>query len=1086
MTNQYKQLVDKLVFFRRKFYLYQLYKGIVFSIVLLIFYYSAVSAYEYFNYSSVFFRTSLFIFTLLFILVLSIWFVFIPVLKLIGLLKPISFKKASIIISNHFGEIEDKLFNIIELAEENSYDNELVWASIDNKISKIRLLNFTEVIDKNKLRKLFYLLVFSFVSCTALYFTFPGLYYESTVRIINFNKVFFKPAPFTFLLLNENLSVQKGKSIELTVLCEGREVPDNLYVSIGGNKFLMSNENEYFTYKLDQVHNNLSFFFTDLNYVSNNYKLTILPNPSILNYSVQISPPVYTKHAKETLKNIGDLQIPYGTQLKWIFKVIDTDSLKVSFNNDEIFGKYEEDEIFVEHLITNDESYSVSLKNKHFTIEDILNFNIEVISDLYPDINVVQLRDSTNYSRFYFKGTILDDYGFSGLTFNMNINQKDSANTLHILNNLNEQDFYFTFDFKDVENLGSDITYYFTVSDNDYFHNNKKTTSEVFQFNFPSKKELLLSDNQLFSDIQSLVEKSLELSNKLEESIEELKYKSISEDISDWEKQQLMNEIIDKKTQLENVLDQVKKQNSEMNSMMNSFTDEKEEILKQQQQIEELLNEVMNDELKALFEEFNKLAEEFDQSKFNELIDDNEMSLEDLSQQLERNLQMLKRMKIEQKIEKVIQILEETYENENVNLFELENSDILDDIKSKEKENKELLNVLKDEMKLVNELNESLEKPMNLFSVEKEFEEIIEKYTSTIEWLDKNRRKKAEDNIEDNIDLIKNLSFSLIQMLLNNNKQQNTENIQNLKQILDNLIYMSVNQENVMVLSVGTNMNDPSFNSIISYQNKLVDQSEVVKDSLYALANRTPSISSKVNGELLKLDYSLGKSLDELVEGNISSAQRFQQNSMTSINEMALFLNESLENLEKQMGGGDQESDKQGEGKSGMNMLKEAQQSLKDQMQQMIEQMKNGDGKNLKQQIGKSLIQQEMIQQMISEMLNNSEVGSSAKEQLKQMELLNEQNRVDLMNKSITTTMINRQNLILDKLLKAEKSEMERDVEDERESKTADDEFYSNPVEFFEYKHGEKTIIEDIRYNNYKLRNYYDKIYREYINNLNN
>ena len=44
----------------------------------------------------------------------------------------------------------------------------------------------------------------------------------------------------------------------------------------------MSKENEYFTYKLDQVHNNLAFFFTDLNYVSDNYKLTILPNPSIL------------------------------------------------------------------------------------------------------------------------------------------------------------------------------------------------------------------------------------------------------------------------------------------------------------------------------------------------------------------------------------------------------------------------------------------------------------------------------------------------------------------------------------------------------------------------------------------------------------------------------------------------------------------------------------------------------------------------------------------------------------------------------------------------------------------------------------
>ena len=384
------------------------------------------------------------------------------------------------------------------------------------------------------------------------------------------------------------------------------------------------------------------------------------------------------------------------------------------------------------------------------------------------------------------------------------------------------------------------------------------------------------------------------------------------------------------------------------------------------------------------------------------------------------------------------------------------------------------------------ELNESLDKPMNLFSVDKEFDEIIEKYNSTIEWLRKNRRNKVEDSIDENINLMRNLSFSLVQMLQNNKKQQNTENIQNLRQILDNLVYISVNQEYAMILSVETNVSDPIFNSIISKQNKLVDQSEMVKDSLYALANRTPSISSKVNEELLKLEYSMGKSVDELVEGNISNAQRFQHNSITSINEMALFLNESLENLENQMGGGDQESDQQGEGKSGMNMLKEAQQSLKDQMQQMIEQMKNGDGNNLNQQIGKTLIQQEMIQQMISEMLNSSDVGSAAKEQLKQMELLNEQNRVDLMNKSITTTMINRQNLILDKMLKAEKSEMERDIEDERESKTADDEFYSNPVEFFEYKQGDKTIIEDIRYNNYKLRNYYDKIYREYINNLNN
>jgi hypothetical protein len=167
-----------------------------------------------------------------------------------------------------------------------------------------------------------------------------------------------------------------------------------------------------------------------------------------------------------------------------------------------------------------------------------------------------------------------------------------------------------------------------------------------------------------------------------------------------------------------------------------------------------------------------------------------------------------------------------------------------------------------------------------------------------------------------------------------------------------------------------------------------------------------------------------------------------------------------------------------------MNMLKEAQEGMKQQLQQMIEQMKSGESGNMSEQIGKTLSQQEMMQQMIRELMMDSEVGSSAKEQLKQINQLLEENNVDLANKNITTTMINRQNQILNKLLKAEKAEMERDVEDERESKTVDEIFYSNPIEFFEYKQQDKEFMDVIERNNYQLRIFYDRKYKEYINNL--
>jgi hypothetical protein len=103
---------------------------------------------------------------------------------------------------------------------------------------------------------------------------------------------------------------------------------------------------------------------------------------------------------------------------------------------------------------------------------------------------------------------------------------------------------------------------------------------------------------------------------------------------------------------------------------------------------------------------------------------------------------------------------------------------------------------------------------------------------------------------------------------------------------------------------------------------------------------------------------------------------------------------------------------------------------------------------------------------------------------LKQINQLLEQNNVDLANKEITSAMISRHNLILNKLLQAEMAEMERDVEDERESRTVDETFYSNPIEFFEYKQQEKEFMDVIERNNYQLRIFYDRKYRDYINNL--
>jgi hypothetical protein len=149
----------------------------------------------------------------------------------------------------------------------------------------------------------------------------------------------------------------------------------------------------------------------------------------------------------------------------------------------------------------------------------------------------------------------------------------------------------------------------------------------------------------------------------------------------------------------------------------------------------------------------------------------------------------------------------------------------------------------------------------------------------------------------------------------------------------------------------------------------------------------------------------------------------------------------------------------------------------------MIEQMKNGSPQNMSQQLGQSLMQHEMMQQMLREMMNNGSVGSDAKKQLQQIDNMLEQNRKELMNKSINAQTIARQNQITTRLLEAEKAELEREFEDKRESETAD-EFYSNPVRFFEYNGKENISIEYLNKNSHKLHNFYNNKYKQYLINI--
>jgi hypothetical protein len=380
---------------------------------------------------------------------------------------------------------------------------------------------------------------------------------------------------------------------------------------------------------------------------------------------------------------------------------------------------------------------------------------------------------------------------------------------------------------------------------------------------------------------------------------------------------------------------------------------------------------------------------------------------------------------------------------------------------------------------------------MNLFNFDSEFSGIHENYSGILKDSEKGNKRKTTSGIDNNIKSLDQLIFAMDQMLNNAKKKQNEANIEDLKQILQNLILVSFDQEKFMKKLGEIDYNNPLINEIKVQQKNLQRQVVFVKDSLYALSKRAPEISSIINKEMLALENSSSSAFDNLESGNIGGSRMYQQYGITSANNLALFLSEALDNIKKQ-----QESDKEGDAecdkpggkgsKPSLKKLKDSQSSIKDQLQQMIDQMKKGENGKLSRSIGQTLAQQEMMQQLIREMLNGKSVGSKAGDQLKAIDQLLEQSRKDLISKNITGELINRQNLILSKLLDAEKSEIERDFEEKRESKTAVDIKKENPEGYFEYKNKLKNENELIKHSSYKLRTFYDQKYNQFLNQIKN
>jgi hypothetical protein len=1180
-------LILKLDEFIRKYYKNQLIKGLLYTSGLLVAAFLFLVVAEYFAEFGTTTRTILFYSFLIASGFVLFKYIVIPVLKLNKLGSVISYDEAANIVGTHFNNINDKLLNTLQLQRNSGsiLSPDLLTASINQKMEELKPIPFTSAIDIGENKKYLKFALPPIALMLLVLAIKPSIITDGTKRMVFHQTYFEKAAPFQFAIDNNNLEAIQQQDYVLELKLKGNEIPNEVFILVDGVEHKMEKvDNVNYTYTFKNVQQNQDFVFTAAGYNSKSYELKVLPKPMLMKFDIQLSYPAYLNKKNETVSNIGDLQIPQGTKMQWVFHTKNTDQIFLNFRDTMVdISKSSEDEFSFSKRMMQSMPYSIKTMN-HFLKQnpDSVNYTINVVPDQVPLIDVSEKTDSLNPKNIYFSGTIKDDYGFTRLTFKYTQYTQDSTGKAILKNGeqimgVNKQQitqpYYYFLDASRFELLpGDKIEYYFEVWDNDGVTGSKSAKTQTMLFKAPTIDEMNAATDKNNSEIKKDLEDGAKKAKDLQKEINDLSKKLTEKKQMGYEEKKKLEDILKKQNELKNKIEESKQENQLNNQQQQENQQMDESLLEKQKQLEQLFENIMTPEMKKLFDELNKLLDKLDKNQVQEKLEQLKLSNKDMEKELDRTLEAFKQMEVEQKLQQAIDKLDELKNKEDALKKETdEKSDVRNeksekgnekpetsnkeqktDNKKPETSSKELekkqdeLNKqfedLKKDLKEMQEKNAALESPNEIPKTEEKQNEISKEMEKSSEQLNQNNKKKASQSQKEASDKMEEMKQQMQQAMEKMQKEEEEEDMQAVRQILENLLNLSFAQEDLMGQLSKLRSDNPQYLKITQTQKKLQDDSKIIEDSLLAISKRQPKISATVNREISAINMNMGKAVSELAERQQSNAQMRMQYSMTSINNLALLLNESLEDMQKQAkeskeskpGNGSckkpgkgkkpSSSTKPGDGKPSMQSMKQMQQKLNEQLAELKKQLEQGQkpggqkpgdkpgqkpggqkpggqggmgqqggqkgmmpgqqGQGMSEQLAKMAAQQEALRRQMQQMMDKikKDGGSNPGGNIADMM---EQTEIDIVNRQITQETMKRQQDIITKLLESEKAEREREQDEQRKSNEAKNQVLSNPTQFLEYKRLREKELELLNTVSPSLTPYYKQKVNEYFNSVN-
>ena len=1106
----FTQIEKKLQQFSTKYYTNELIKGSILFVAFGLLYLFITLFIEYFLWLKPTARTILFWTFIIIELFLLVRFIGFPLFKLFGLQKGISFEESSKIIGEHFPEVKDKLLNVLQLKQNNN-QSDLLIASITQKANELQPVPFAKAISfKNNTKYLKYAAIPILIWLISLATGTNTKLKQSFKRVVDHNTAYTPPAPFLLKVTSDNLQVIQGKPLTIYVEAKGEIMPQEAKIVYDNQQYYLENNGSgFFSYQFEEVTKPIRFYAEANGIQSQEYIVNIIETPIIENVSMYLNYPKYIGKRNETINNTGNVTVPHGTTIQWKVNTTQTDTLNFITNTKSYNFLPKENNAFTfTKSIRKNIDYKIASSNKNLHHYEQLQFSIAVIKDEFPIIDIKSNIDSISRGPAYFAGQISDDYGLQKLQL-VYYDQKNPqvTQTKNItINKENVQTFFYQFPEELSIKEGVNYELYFQVFDNDIINGNKKTTSKKFSYRKKTTKEVeeeLLQEQKNYLDN---LENSIEKQQKSKQDLEKLQFDLQNKKNMNWNDQKKIKNLVNRQQQYKQMMqrqtDKLKDNFSEKKEKTEALQEKKEDLKKRIEELKKL------EKQEKLLEDLLKMAEKLNKEdlikKTKELAEQNKQQ----ERSLERVLELAKRFYVEQKTTQIANKLEELAKKQE----ELsKKQDSTENIKKEQEAIKKEFENLQKELKELQKENEALKEPMELPKTEKSQEETKQEMNKAQENLDQNKTEGAQKNQKKAAKKMQEMAKMMQQSMQAMSDEMQEENEEDLRQVLENLITFSFDQEELMTDFETISKGHPNFGKNLKKQHQLKTYFEHIDDSLFVLSMRVPKIASDIQEHLGNAHYNLEQSLENFAETRFNDGISNQRYIMTSANELAHMLSNTLDNMQnpkpgsgkgkgkgesfslpdiiqqqsdlmKKMKEGMQQKGKQGKPKEGEEGKKGDKGKSGENGKKGKNGKKQGEGDGQNQDLDGELYQiykqQSELRQQLQDALGNGGTGDAkAKKALKQMEELEKQ----ILQNGFTKATLDKMQKLNYELLKLDKATFEQGRDKKRKANSNSIEYNKNTAKELEFKKLFYNQTEILNRQSLPLRQNYKKKVQEYF-----